>query len=55
MYMQQAENMETIKTMYQWLLSGYKEIERRLAKTQEENEHLRQLIKNEKNIHPFID
>jgi len=49
----QFEDMETLKTMYNWLRSGYKQIEERLARVQEENEHLRAQLN--KNIHPFID
>lgn len=49
----QFEDMETLKTMYNWLRSGYKQIEERLAKAQEENAHLRAQLN--KNIHPFID
>lgn len=50
----QFEDMETLKTMYGWLRSGYKQIEKRLAETMQENEHLKQMIK-EKNLHPFMD
>lgn len=49
----QFEDMQTLKTMYNWLKTGYKQIEERLAKVQEENEHLRAQLN--KNIHPFID
>lgn len=49
----QVEDMETLRHMYQWLVKGYREIERRLAKTQEENESLKAQLN--KNIHPFID
>lgn len=48
------EDMETLKNMYTWLRTGYKQVEQRLAKAIEENEHLRQIVK-EKNIHPFMD
>lgn len=48
------EDMETLKTMYTWLRAGYKQVEERLAKTIEENEHLKQIVKD-KNLHPFID
>lgn len=47
------EDMETLKTMYNWLKTGYKQIEERLARVQEENEHLRAQLN--KNLHPFID
>ena len=50
----QFEDMETLKTMYGWLRSGYKQIEKRLAETMQENEHLKQMIK-EKNLQPFMD
>ena len=50
----QFEDMETLNTMYGWLRSGYKQIEKRLAETMQENEHLKQMIK-EKNLHPFMD
>lgn len=49
----QFEDMQTLKTMYNWLKTGYKQIEERLAKVQEENEHLRAQLN--KNLHPFID
>lgn len=57
MYMQNnpAENMETLKTMYDWLLSGYKNLEKRFAETLEENQHLKQIVKENKNLHPFMD
>lgn len=42
----QFEDIQTLKTMYDWLRSGYKQIEERLAKVQEENEHLRALLNN---------
>jgi hypothetical protein len=57
MLMQQnnyMEDMETLRNMYTWLRAGYKQVEQRLAKTIEENEHLKQIVK-EKNLHPFID
>lgn len=48
------EDMETLKNMYSWLQAGYRDVEKRLAETMEENLHLKQLIKD-KNIHPFMD
>jgi len=41
--------------IYQQLHNQYKNVEKRLIKTIDENKNLKSLLSENKNIHPFID
>lgn len=43
-------DVETLKTMYQWLMNGYKMIEIRLAEVIDENNRLKQIATKYSNL-----
>lgn len=47
--MNKQEEVEKIKLMYEWLQSGYRFLEKRLAETLEENSHLKTILQS-KNV-----
>ena len=51
----EVDNFNTLEMIYQQLHNQYKNVEKRLIKTIDENKNLKALLSENKNIHPFID
>ena len=51
----EVDNFNTLEIIYQQLHNEYKNVEKRLIKTLDENKNLKSLLSENKNIHPFID
>ena len=51
----EVDNFNTLEIIYQQLHNQYKNVEKRLIKTLDENKNLKSLLSENKNIHPFID
>ena len=51
----EVDNFNTLEMIYQQLHNQYKNVEKRLIKTIDENKNLKSLLSENKNIHPFID
>lgn len=51
----EVDNFNTLEMIYQQLHNQYKNVEKRLIKTIDENKNLKSLLSENKNLHPFID
>ena len=51
----EVDNFNTLEILYQQLHDQYKNVEKRVIKTLDENMTLKSLYSENKNLHPFID